>query len=145
MKEISAGIIIKCPSGILMCHPTGRSFSDGNYDIPKGHVEENEQFFEACIRELKEETGIVLEDTSKVKDIGLFDYYGSKCLYLFSIVLDKDVDIEKLKCTSTFINKKTGKETLEMNGYVLSDNLDYLYRRLKGVIVNNNIMEKVVE
>ena len=44
MKAISCGVIIidKSTKKLLACHPSCHSYRDGNWDIPKGHVEENE-------------------------------------------------------------------------------------------------------
>ena len=36
------------------------AYSDNNYQFPGGHLEENETFDECVVRELEEETGIVL-------------------------------------------------------------------------------------
>ncbi len=134
-KQISAGIIIKCPSGILMCHPSERPFREGHYDIPKGHVEEGEDFLESCARELKEETGLKITDISTIQDLGRFKYIpNKKDLYLFKLDLDHDINVAKLKCTSMFTSKISGRELPEMDGYVLSDDVNMLFPRLANVI-----------
>jgi 8-oxo-dGTP diphosphatase len=50
-------------AGIIVFHkPTKEVLmlqrKNGNWDLPKGHVEENEPFFEAAVRECWEETGL---------------------------------------------------------------------------------------
>ena len=144
MKVVSAGIIIKCPSGILMCHPNEKPFKEGNFDIPKGHVEEGEDYFETCTRELKEETGIDIkklaeEASSPIKDEGLFPYIKKKDLYLFSVELPNDIDTNELKCTSLFKSNRTGEMIPECDWYILSNDLEMLYPNLKKVITKLNI------
>ena len=144
MKVVSAGIIIKCPSGILMTHPNEKPFKEGNFDIPKGHVEKGEDYFETCARELKEETGIDIKELSKeashpIKDEGLFPYIKKKDLYLFSVELPNDIDVGELKCTSLFKSNRTGEMIPECDWYILSNDLEMLYPNLKKVITKLNI------
>jgi 8-oxo-dGTP pyrophosphatase MutT (NUDIX family) len=144
MKVVSAGIIIKCPSGILMTHPNEKPFKEGNFDIPKGHVEDGEDYFETCARELKEETGIDIKELSKeashpIKDEGLFPYIKKKDLYLFSVELPNDIDVGELKCTSLFKSNRTGEMIPECDWYILSNDLEMLYPNLKKVITKLNI------
>jgi len=141
MKEISAGIIISCPSGILMCHPTEKSDKDGNYDIPKGHVEPGEDYFEACARELKEETGLDVNDfKSEIKELGRFFYRKGKDLYLFYVRLDYDIDVSKLVCKSTFVSKISGRTLPEMDGYVLSWNSEKPFPRLANLLISIGVL-----
>lgn len=46
---------------LLVCHPTNSRWN--NWSIPKGIMENGEDIFEGCARELKEETGI---DVAKI-------------------------------------------------------------------------------
>lgn len=137
MKALSAGLIIECPSGYLMCHPTGRSEKQGNWDIPKGHVEGNDRtYLEACLRELKEETGIVLQAQAQthIKTIGLTKYNPKKDLYLFFVQLPYDIDAKSLVCKSTF--ELNGKQIPEMDGYMLCRDISYLFPNLQKVFAN---------
>ena len=56
MKE-SAGLVIIYNNTILLAHPTGQGWY-GTYSIPKGHVEEGEDYLTAALRETYEELGI---------------------------------------------------------------------------------------
>lgn len=64
----SAGLLLyrfknKTPEFFLV-HPGGPFWKNkdiGAWSIPKGEVEENEDFLEAAIREIKEETGIYIQ------------------------------------------------------------------------------------
>jgi 8-oxo-dGTP pyrophosphatase MutT (NUDIX family) len=52
--EKSAGLILIWDNKILLAHPTDRK----EWQFPKGHVEENESFLCAAIRETLEEIGV---------------------------------------------------------------------------------------
>jgi 8-oxo-dGTP pyrophosphatase MutT (NUDIX family) len=136
MKALSAGLIIECPSGYLLCHPTGRSRKPGNWDIPKGHVEGSDRtYLETCLRELKEETDIVLppQVQTSIRTIGFTAYNPKKDLYLFFIQLPYDIDADKLTCRSMF--EKDGRMIPEMDGYMLSRDISYLYPNLQKVFI----------
>lgn len=60
-KRAAAGIALLFDNKILLVHPTNSGWQRGTCGIPKGGIEEGEDPFEAAMRELNEETGIVLE------------------------------------------------------------------------------------
>jgi 8-oxo-dGTP pyrophosphatase MutT (NUDIX family) len=59
--RIAAGIAIKYMDTILLVHATNSSWHKNNLSIPKGKIEKGEDPLEAAIRELKEETGIIIK------------------------------------------------------------------------------------
>lgn len=135
LKSLSAGIIIRCPDGYLVCHPTGKSWKQGNWDIPKGHVEGNDKtYLKACLRELKEETGLEFTEqyTAYIKTIGLTAYNPKKDLYLFFLQLPYNIDVKDLKCSSMF-ETNDGRTLPEMDGYKLTDDISWLYPNLQKV------------
>ena len=71
---VSAGLVIIQNNKILLVHPTGSKWI-GTYSIPKGHVEEKEDFLETAIRETNEELGLslTLEDLYLMNQ-GKIDY-----------------------------------------------------------------------
>lgn len=83
----------------MCCHPSGRSYRIYNWDIPKGHVEEGETHVQTALRELKEETGLILKPDD-LYDCGLFLYTKYKDLHLY--VAETDVNINNLKCSTYF-------------------------------------------
>lgn len=56
----AAGIVILYQNMILLTHPTNASWKKGTCGIPKGGIELGEDPLEAAIRELYEETGIMV-------------------------------------------------------------------------------------
>lgn len=65
-KRISAGLlmyrIVNGQPEVFLAHPGGPYFfkkDDGNWSIPKGEPEENEELIITAIREFREETGIL--------------------------------------------------------------------------------------
>ena len=98
--KISCGIILATSDGWLICHSTGHK----HWDFPKGLIEGDEGYFEAAIRELKEEAGVDLiakkDDTVLVKDLGCHPYYKGKSLRLFYVYLRGKIDPALLECTS---------------------------------------------
>lgn len=68
--QVVPSVFIAATSGnkVLLQLRQNTGFYDGYYDLPSGHVEENENLHEAGARELQEETGIA----SKKTDLSLF-------------------------------------------------------------------------
>ncbi len=135
MKEVSAGLILDSPAGILMCHRVSKDLGPGTWDIPKGHVEPEESMFETMTRELREETGIILEElqAGEIQDLGLLEYIKKKDLYLFYTYIQDPPAIETLEC-STYFTNSAGGETREVGFYCYSHDLNLLYPNLRTVI-----------
>lgn len=100
-------IILNNKNQILGCYPCGRK--DGRHDIPKGKLENNEEFLQCALRETYEEIGIILKPTN-MKVLGMFPYLSDKNLFLYKTYLD--VDSTLLKCNSYF--EYNGKKFPEM-------------------------------
>lgn len=61
-KNIPASyLILMKDNKILLQRRFNTDYKDGEYGIPSGHVEKNESFTKALIREMKEEIGIILK------------------------------------------------------------------------------------
>lgn len=110
MKVISCGVIVTDTRFILGCLPTNHNL----YDIPKGHNEEGESFFDTALRELQEETGIDAKGQVMI-DLGIFSYNSHKNLYLYLYKMDRLPPVNTLKCSSYF--RQNGRNIPEMNGY----------------------------
>lgn len=132
MKELSCGFILidEDTHKILACHPTGKKYFRGFWDIPKGHIEKGETYIDCAKRELFEETGFKIPNGSAIVDIGLNKYLENKDLYVYAWI--GKIDKSKLKCTSYFnIN---GRQVPEINGFELVDDITYFYPKMRPII-----------
>ena len=100
-KKVTAAVVIINKDGdILGCHGTGKPRESG-FDFPKGLVEENETDIQGALRELIEETGLVLSE-SDLLDCGVHKHNKEKDIHLFIYRTDKMPDISLLVCRSFF-------------------------------------------
>ena len=110
----SCGTLILNKRGqIILCHVTGTN----HWDLPKGMREPNESTLQAAKRELREETGLELDD-ALFEEIGGFDYQKHKRLHLYKVRAHESLDsLGQLTCTSYFSHQVTGEPTPEMDGF----------------------------
>lgn len=136
-KEISVtcGVIVTDTRGYLICHPTMSKW----WDIPKGKMEKNETYGTAAARELKEETGLVA-DIHKMSYLGKFDYRSDKQLALYYWQVDTLVDVDTLKCTSTFERK--GKQVPEMDKFAIVSK-DKMFEKINPTL--SKLLQKVLK
>ena len=59
MKKSAGIIIVLNKDKVLLCHPSNSPWF-GTYSFPKGGLEEGESTLEAAIRELREETSVIV-------------------------------------------------------------------------------------
>ena len=113
-KTLSAGVVLFNPSGeILLCHAT----ETRHWDIPKGMGDPGELPIQAALRELREETSIVLMP-ERLVDLGRFDYRSDKTLHLFGVrVGEGEIDPAACLCTSMFPSRRDGRSIPEMDDF----------------------------
>lgn len=110
-KTVSAGVVVTDGSRLLLCHVTGAK----HWDLPKGRMDPGEIPIEAAVRELREETGLVVDPSSLV-DLGRFAYKKNKDLHLWLHMVKELPDPKNLDCISMFDDGK-GAMKKEMDGY----------------------------
>ncbi|SPB16931.1 NUDIX hydrolase [Caballeronia novacaledonica] len=113
-RAVSCGVVILNGQGdVLLCHATETT----HWDVPKGAADPGEGPREAALRELVEETGIVLP-AERLKDLGRFVYRRDKDLHLFAVrVSEDDVQLENCVCESYFPRYSDGTMIPEMDAY----------------------------
>jgi len=112
-KSISAGVIVTDGKKILLCHVTGNK----HWDLPKGKVDPGEEYIDAAIRELYEETSLKISPDS-LEPLGIFEYKKDKNLSLWLYRVDVMPDPAGLDCLSTFESGK-GVFKKEMDGFAI--------------------------
>jgi 8-oxo-dGTP pyrophosphatase MutT (NUDIX family) len=96
MKAISAGGVIFNGDKVLVLKR-----KNGNYVLPKGHVEEGERIEDAALREVEEETGI---KAKIIEYIGEIEYHAKetefhpeedkKVIWFLMIPLNSNIKVE---------------------------------------------------
>jgi 8-oxo-dGTP pyrophosphatase MutT (NUDIX family) len=95
MTYEKAGVIVTNGKLLLMGHVTGQS----HFDIPKGNAEPNEEIIDTAIRELKEETSLIISPSNLIP-LGRDFHKKHNFLTLFLLKVEQMPDISSLKCTS---------------------------------------------
>ena len=88
MKKSAGVIIVLNKDKVLLCHPSNSRWF-GTYSFPKGGLEEGESTLDAGLRELKEETSVVINKNkiSNLKDPIIVDYVNKKDIKYKTITL----------------------------------------------------------
>lgn len=112
-KTLSAGVIVTDGERILLGHVTGSR----HWDIPKGKVDPGESVLDGAVRELREETSLVV-DPSILVGLGTFAYKKTKDLGLWLHRVESMPDPGSLECLSTFDSGK-GAMKKEMDAFAV--------------------------
>ena len=98
---------------LLLCHVTGKRW----WDVPKGLQEPGETPRETALRELAEETGLVLR-SDELLDLGRFVYRPDKDLHFFAACRASDaLDLSRCCCSSHFEDPRTGRPCPEVDAF----------------------------
>ena len=112
-KTTSCGVVITDGAHIVLGHVTNGQF----FDIPKGGQDKGENYLQTAVRELKEETGLVVDPTNLVP-LKVYEYKPKKSLMLYVWHVETMPDASTLVCKSMFENSKKQKEP-ELDSFVV--------------------------
>ena len=96
-RQTSCGVIVTDGERILLGHAT----RSPRWDIPKGTAEPDENFADAAVRELREETDLIASPDELVA-LGVHSYLRGKDLALFAWSPQPFPDAHSLACNSHF-------------------------------------------
>jgi 8-oxo-dGTP pyrophosphatase MutT (NUDIX family) len=113
-KKLSCGVLVlNDQQEILLAHVT----DEPQWDIPKGGANKGETPLFTALRELEEETGVVLHE-ARLVELGQHPYSSSKNLHLFAVLVSKsEVVPEQCTCKSYFSHNVTREQRPEMDDF----------------------------
>ena len=122
-KVLAAGIfLVNKEKQVLICHPTNHPADV--WSIPKGKVEENEEFADAAIRECMEECNCDLSKADSFIPLEIQTYsHKKKALIAFLVLESENPNVNfnsfELKCNSNVPKARGGFP--EMDDFVWVD------------------------
>lgn len=141
-KELSAGVIFlnKDRTKIFMGRAT--NVYPEKWDIPKGHVEENETVLQAAVRECLEETSHTIKPED-LKDLGHFDYSSNKDIHLFMYNGQDLPDVSQSVCTELFHTPYGSYPEFDKFAWVDLDELHYRTGRSLGKVLGIVLKQEI--
>lgn len=127
-RGLSCGVfIVDKNKNILMQHVKGPDF----WDIPKGGQKNWESLEETAVREVLEETGLIIKKDDLIH-LGIYTYNNFKDLYAFVLRVD-EIDTRKLAATGLKKESSHGfvdeykMVSLDICAQKMCNSLEYLY------------------
>ena len=113
-KVTSCGVVLlNARRELFLCHATGTS----RWDLPKGIQHPDESALQAALRELEEESSLMIEP-EMLSPLGLYDYLPAKWLHLHAVRVAVDAfDIRVCRCRVSFPHRITGLPISEVDAY----------------------------
>lgn len=138
MKIISCGLIITDDKKFLICHCTGGKL----WDLPKGKSEEGEEPIDTCLREVFEESGLIMNDfKNQFIDLEVRRYIKDKDLHLYLLHVTRLPLVNTMKCTSYFQKGDIQKPEIDRYKYISWNQAKY-YLGTNMLRVLTDIREK---
>jgi predicted NUDIX family NTP pyrophosphohydrolase len=99
-KKISSGIllyrVVENNLLVFLAHPGGPFFNnknEGYWGIPKGEIQDGEDFLACALREVKEEIGLNVENKNMIP-LGLIIQKGGKTVYAWASEQKEDFKVD---------------------------------------------------
>lgn len=119
--ERYSGVLIKCGNKVLLCkRSVHHKTLKGVWSIPAGSIEVDESPSYAAIRELFEETNIIIEDRNDIELIGVVNRYARDNRYIKGIMYVYLYEVDE-EVNPDFENAVDGFEHTEYGYFTLLD------------------------
>lgn len=140
-KKNAAGVAIIWNKQILLVHPTGSSWQKSALGIPKGGIESGEDILEAAVRELREETGIILQPTDLDPEPLVANYYNKNGSLAWQLIYFTKVieSLDQINLKSARIPKNQLQLTeIDWAGFVPIDQAYHKIHRSQLIILDRS-------
>jgi 8-oxo-dGTP diphosphatase len=87
-------IIVEKNNEILLLRRSNTGYADGMYTLPAGHVEAGESIIQSAVRELKEETGLHVDEANMSIDHIMYRNTDRSSIYFFLKATKYTGDVE---------------------------------------------------
>ncbi len=95
VRRFSTGVIVMNEKKILLIKRTPDDFMGGIFEVPGGGIDEGETVDASLIRELKEETGLIVKKIIRFVDYFEYESSGGERTRQFNVVVDVE-NVEKV-------------------------------------------------
>ena len=144
IKKNAAGVAIIFTNDfidrILLVHPTGASWKKGTCGIPKGGMEPGENPMEAALRELKEETGIILSPKDldpEPQVVQIYDKKGKKVNRQLIYFVLRITELSQIGLDTIFVPKsQLQKDEIDWAKFVSADEAYPITSRTQLIILD---------
>ena len=141
-NRIAAGVVVIYNNKILLIHPTNSSWQKSTCGIPKGKLDPGENPMDGALRELEEETGIILSPSQLDPEQHRLDFYNHKNkvdghLLYFICIID---DLSEIGLSSEILPKsQLQEEEVDWGKFVSWDEAYAITARSQLIILDRHL------